>query len=55
MPKVGMLEMADYEALRLALFNAFLKAAEEMGDDLKSLSWFGRNHRGGSGENEQAA
>lgn len=47
--------MADYEALRLALFNAFLKAAEEMRSDLKSLSWFGRNHRAGSGEDKKAA
>lgn len=32
-------------SLRAELYAAFLQAAIAMGDDLKSLSWFGRNHR----------
>ena len=29
---------------REALDDACLKAARELGDDIKKLSWFGRNH-----------
>lgn len=29
--------------LAQAIYDAFLKAALAMGDDIKTLSWFGRN------------
>ncbi len=32
------------EKLRKELYVAFLKSAVAMGNDLKQLSWFGRNH-----------
>lgn len=31
--------------LRADLYEAFLAAAIAMGDDIKTISWFGRNHR----------
>ena len=31
--------------VRDALYAALLQVAESLGDDLKGLSWFGRNHR----------
>ena len=37
--------MLDYEALKVALKEAFLQAGNEMGAEVKGLSWFGRNHR----------
>jgi hypothetical protein len=35
----------DYAALKAELKAAFLKAGNEMGSDVKNLSWFGRNHK----------
>jgi hypothetical protein len=37
--------MTSHEALRRELYRAFLTAALAMGDDVRGLSWFGRNRK----------
>ncbi|MEQ8822772.1 MAG: hypothetical protein RIC14_00180 [Filomicrobium sp.] len=47
--------MDKRKALELALLAACKRAADELGDDIKKMSWFGRNHRPAAAELPQAA